>query len=675
MIKSVTKVKYLNFGIFSLDVANRELLKDGEHIALTQKSFDILYFLIQNRGKMLKKDEILNVVWTDNFVEEATLAQHIYMIRKVLKDNGDSFNYIETIPKYGYRFIGEIRENSTSSAPLYKIVPTDQSPSQLNGFNSGSVNKPDKTISKRPEEYISERTNPPSPAFSKMHSLLIPNIIFATILTAILFTFIYLAYFAVADKTTDISNIKSISILPFKQIGADKDEKLSLGLADTLISRLGNQNEISISPTASIANFANEDNNDLKELGKKLNVDAILTGTIQKENDSVRVNVQLVSVRENTPLWSDKFDVKFSNVFSLQDEVSEKLAQKLSLELNDNPQNITNVAYSINAKASEEYEKGLLLWENRSNQNLPKVIEHLEKAIALDSEFALAYSHLADAYSLVGFYKLEDYMPSKIALEKAKSMAAKALELNPASSEAHTALALTALSENDPDKAVKLYKKAISLKPGNATAHLRLAWILTTNDSLDDAINEMRLAQKAQPQSPIINTNLARLLRLNRQTDEALAYCKKAVEIAPTNTRARVILAEIYEQKGLLDKSIQELKAVPKDAPEEETAKLLLSRVYAKKGQKTEARQMLRDVAGGKGKAAAPSYEVATIYAHLGEKDEAVKELQKAKEDSLLYFLHIKYDYNVDSLRNSPEYSKILSKSKDKFDKANDKKS
>ncbi len=676
MIKSVTKFHYVDFGIFRLDLTNRELLKDGEHIALTQKSFEILDFLIQHRGRMLKKEEILDAVWAENYVEEANLAQHIYMVRKVLKDNGDDFTYIETIPKYGYRFVGEITESTVDSSDLQKKLSTNGIHLHSNGFDTNGSNGSSNGFHKESSEVLTEVNTTPSERIRPKRSLLFPNIIFAIIFSIIIFTFIFFAYFTVSDKQTNLSNIKSISVLPFKQIGgANKDEKLGLGLADTLISHLSNQDQISILPTTTIANISENDKENLIELGEKLNVDAILTGTIQRENGFVRINVQLISVRDKVSLWTDKFDAEFSDIFSLQDKVSEQLAQKLSIKLNDSPQFSWNNQYTKNIEAFQQFTLGLSYWNNRTNENLPKAIEHFEKAIAKDDKFAAAYAHLADSYSLVGYYHLENIMPPKDACEQAKIMANKALELNPNLSEAYTALAMVSLYEDKPDDAINLYRKAINIKPDNATAHLRLAWLLTTKDNLDEAINEMRLAQKAEPQSSIINTNLARLLSLNRQTDEALNYCKKAIEIDPSQLITKVILAEIYEQKGLFDKSIKELKSVPENTPEEKTAKILLSRVYAKKGEKTEARKILKDLAKSEDSEESPSYEVATVYAHLGEKDEAVNKLKKAKEDSWLYFLHLKYDYNIDSLRDTPEYPKILSQSKDKAIKANDKKS
>lgn len=661
---SATQAHYFDFGKFRLDVSNRELLKDGNRIAITRKSFEILSYLIRNRGRMLKKQELLKVVWEESFVEEATLAQHIYMVRKALRDNGSTVVYIETIPKFGYRFKGDVNEVLVDLPQ-----PLNRSADRLAPDETGLV----------PSAKQEQLWGPASGAAKEYRGSsfirvfrTIPVYATATLLSVVLFALAAIAglsLFGGQTGKTGPTKIRSISILPFEQIGGDGSEQLGLGLADAIISRLGNQDKISISPTTLIARF-DRNVDDPVAIGKSLAVDAVLTGTIQRDNGIARVNAQLIDVRSGVPIWAGKFDAEFAGVFSFQDEVSDQLLRALAKKLGDLPNIAFSNRYTRNIEAYQSYVKGVALWNKRSPADLPKAIEELEKAIKLDPGFSSAYALAADAYSLVAYNRI-DFVPPAKAIEKSREMASRALELEPKSSEALTALAIVALYEKKPDEAVRLYKKAIRINPNNATAHQRLAWMLATKEDLSSAIREMRLAQKADPESRLININLARLLRLNRQTDEALAYCRKAIALDRSKTWTRLILAEIYEQQGLLDKSIAELRSVPSNVPEEKTAKLLLSRVYAKKGDKAEARKLLDDIVA-RGDPEKPSYELATIYAVLGDKDEAVKELQAASEDTLIHYLHVKYDYNLDSLRATPEYPGILTKSKQKFLKVYD---
>ena len=443
-------------------------------------------------------------------------------------------------------------------------------------------------------------------------------------------------------------------------------KSLVSGIADTLISKLGNQGDVSVSPTSTIIKFIEKGTDNPIEIGEQLGVDAVLTGTIQRENDTVRVNVQLISVREKTPTWSDKFDEKFSNIFALQDKISELVAKRLAIKLNEPTQITGENKYTENIEAYQAYTLGLFYWDKREPDSLTKAVENFEKAIEKDPKFATAYALAADAYSLIGYYKFQGF-PEKTAIERAKVMANKALELDPNSSEAFAALGIVALYEKNGEKAAKLYRKAVKLKPNNATARQRYAWMLTTYESLDEAISEMRLAQKSDPVSINTNLNLTRLLRLNRQPDDALIFCKRALEMDPDSKAANVFLAEIYEQKKNYEKAITTLKKVIKTFPDEASSKLTLSRVYAKTGEKKKAQDLLKESLGNKDLEYS-LYKLATAYLFLGDEAKAFETLKSAKEQTLIYYLHVKHDANIDPLRKSPKYNEILKTAKERLD-------
>ncbi|REJ77633.1 MAG: hypothetical protein DWQ47_14775 [Acidobacteria bacterium] len=661
MIKSATRTHYYDFGSFRLDVSNRLLLRNGEHVPLTQKSFEILCFLVRNRNRMLKKQEILDEVWSDSYVEEANLAQHIYMVRRALKNNGCTTEFIETIPKYGYRFSGEVSE-SFADLP---VTPEENGLARTNGARA-SVSDDQKQ-----QNFLA-----PDPPPKKTHKPFRKWFIAGTALSALLLAVAIAAWgfnlYSSTASTDRLSSIRSISVLPFEQIGGEKDEKLSLGLADTLISRLGNQNVVSISPTSTIAKFAGGGSSPV-EIGSELGVDAILTGTIQKDGERVRINVQLISVADRSPVWADRIDTELSDIFELQDVVSNEVASKLTSRLAgdvipEEPTLVRNDPVAVQA-----FTKGIYFWSKRSASNLKEAIKLFGEAVQKDPTFSAAHAMLADSYALAAIYEVDSIEP-KEAIAKGKMHAEKAIALDARTSEAYSALAVIAQYERDAERAFSLLEKAIEYDGNNAAARMRLAWMHAVDEDLEAAIREMKLAQRADPHSQVINLNLARLLRLNRQTDEALEFGKRAVELDPSMMWTRVILAEIYEQKGMLDKSIEELQAVPKSAPEQKTARLLISRVLAKQGNKDEARKILKDMTKS-GPVEAPAYEIASVYALLGDSQEAFKELQNAEEDSLIHFLHIKYDYNLDPLRDNPRFNGIVTQTKKNFIEGYDKNS
>ncbi len=657
MKKSSNKVHYYDFGNFRLDVTNRELLRNGEHVSLTQKSFELLEFLVENRGRGLRKNEILNGIWAENFVEEANLAQHVYMVRKVLKDNGEGESFIETIPKYGYRFTGDVTENFVDDSPPEKSEPSPAGDIHISSSAPAleAISEPG-TMGAEVDE---DNAAPNSESVDLRKWLLLAGVVLAAIGIAS-----YFLYFRSPPPASE-STIKAIAILPFSQIGEDPDQKLGLGIADTLISRLGNQTDIAVSPTSTIIKFFEKGTDNPIEIGEQLGVDAVLTGTVQRENDTVRVNVQLIGVKEKTPKWSDRFDAKFSNIFSLQDRVAEQVAKRLSLKL-QTPEPVERATkYTDNIEAYQDYTLGLLYWDKRTKDDLQKAIGHFENAIEKDPDFATAYALAADSLSLIGYFNMGS-IPANDAITKAKKMANRALELDPNSSEALTALGVVALYEKSPEEAEKLYRKAVRLKPNNSAAHQRLAWMLTTKGNLDSAIVEMEIAQKADPLSLITNINLSRLLRLNRQPHRSENFAKRALEIDPKSSVVNVLLSEIHEQKEEYDRAAGILEKHIKDAPDDKLAKLILARVFAKNGEKKKAQKIVEDFRG-KRSADIPSYELATAFLTLGNETEAVKVLKSATDDSLIYYLHIKYDPNLDLMRNSPEYEEILSVTKKRW--------
>ncbi len=659
-------MQFYDFGKYRIDVANRELLLDGKHIPLTQKCFEILLFLIENRDRMLKKDEILNVVWTENFVEEANLAQHIYMIRKVLKENGDERNYIETIPKFGYRFIGEVKEISARDLAATNFPNQSVNAFYVNGNSNGSF--PNQLTSPDKDE-TQEKIALPS---RKKTLSLFSTIAIALILFS-LFSFVGYKLYSNYNSAPQTAQFDSIAILPFNQIGGAKNEKLGLGIADTLISKLSNQKEVSIAPTSSIIQYLEEAQDNPIKVGEKLRTDYVLTGTIQKDHNIVRVNVQLIDVKKKVPVWSEKFDAEFSDMFTLQDKVFEHVANRLSIKTNEASEFIAENKHTDNFEAYQAYTMGLFHWDERTEQSLSKAAEYFEKAIEKDPKYAIAHALLADTYSLMVFFNL-GHLPKDEYIAKAKQMGNRALELNPKSSEALTALALISLYEENTNKAFYLYKKAIEINPNNANARQRYAWMLTYNNNLEDAIKEMKFAQRTRPSSRLANTNLAYFLYLDKKPEEALAFCKKAIEISPSVPETRIMLAQIYEQMGEHDKAIGELEKTSKEPELRKTSLTILSRIQAKQGNKKKAIKTLKE-ATKKPETTNLDYETATAYLHIGDKKQAVKILSESKDKDLTLFTKIAHDYNLDPLRKMPEFNQIMSKIQSRGDEKKKEKS
>jgi DNA-binding winged helix-turn-helix (wHTH) protein/TolB-like protein len=325
---SEEKVVFYDFGEFWLDVTGYRLLKDGVPVQLTHKGFEILHELVSRRDRMLRKEELLNKIWQDCYVEEATLTQHIYMLRKVLQQNGKI--YIETVPKSGYRFVAEVEEIIQEKAESKKQIENlyEERPEPIRDIKNDGKNEPEGI---KEAEFLTVNDKNPTPKRAKF-KMFIPVFTVFVVLAVFAGIFLYLRGGAISPDAKT-SGIKTIAVLPFKQIAGKHDEKLGLGMADVLITKLGKGREIEVLPTSAIIRYAGGDVYDLTEVGKNLGADAILTGTIQHDQDLIRVTVQFYNVETRSFLWSEKFDEKVTNIFLLQDSIAERISETLALRV------------------------------------------------------------------------------------------------------------------------------------------------------------------------------------------------------------------------------------------------------------------------------------------------------------------------------------------------------
>jgi DNA-binding winged helix-turn-helix (wHTH) protein/TolB-like protein len=316
------RVRYYDFEEFRFDVDNQQLFKHGEPVSLTQKTTELLLFLIRNKGKTITKQEFFESVWAESFVDETNLTQHIYRIRKTLGKGAEGSIFIETIPKLGYKFnaiVNEVCVEETAETPVGQNEENDQDRTQ------NSINNKD------PVTPIQGKKDDSSfSTFSRKRMLLGIALLAQTIL---LFS---LAYYFYRPQVIEESEI-SVAVLPFRQIGGVKDEKVQLGIADTLISNLGNIDGLTVSSTNSIVpyleNRTEPRNTNLFKIGKKLQVDILITGTIQRQENVIRVNLQFFHVRKERQFCTAKFDDEVSDAFTLQDIVAEKATKKLVDEI------------------------------------------------------------------------------------------------------------------------------------------------------------------------------------------------------------------------------------------------------------------------------------------------------------------------------------------------------
>lgn len=601
---------FYEFGAFRLNVTERLLYRGSEAVPLTPKVFDLLLVLVENAGHVVEKSSLIEQLWPDSFVEESSLTQNVSLLRRALAE--DDRNYIETIPKRGYRFVAEVSEIDEPAA-----VPSHHTDQIAQGASSN----------RKVTTYVA--------AFS------------GCLVLAIVFGFVYRS-----RQRGDGFTPKSVAVLPFKTIGADKEDLLGLGMADALIIKLSRVEELTVLPTSSVFRFTNRDRS-VVEIGRELGVEGVLDGTVQRDGDWVRVTAQLIRLSDGKTVWSGKFDERYSSIFTLQDSISDQLSASLRPRVSGNP--TTPPSHPTeNTEAYEAYLTGLYFWNRRTLENLPKAIAYLEQAVQKDPNFAEARAILADCYYLS---TQEEYgsSPPEEALRRAEASATVALQLDDSLAEAHTVHAGLKFSQQNYDEAGRSFQRALELKPNYAVGHLRYAYFLFFNLRLNDAVHHMRQAQKLDPVSPVTNGALGGMLYNARDFDNSIAYSTRALELEPDSIAARLNLGEAYIQKRMFKEAHESFDRMRDVSPRYVAWEKAYT--YALEGRRDEALRMMGEAE--KLSQRRNHFNSALVYGAMGALDQAFAELEQVRLNRPAAAA-MKFDPQFDPLRADPRFSDYL---------------
>jgi TolB-like protein/Tfp pilus assembly protein PilF len=581
-------------------------------VPLTPKSFEVLALLVKNHGRLVKKDALMNEVWPNQFVDDSSLTQNIYLLRKALDEGTEGARFIETVPRAGYRFLADVKEPVTDSNPPAspRVWFTDRRMGWIAGVVIAVFTVSIAAL------LIRRSRNGVEPAFKP----------------------------------------KSLAVLPFTAIDTDPNgAPLGIGMAEATILRLSKAGDFSVLPVTSVLRFQGANVNPLKA-GQELGVESVLSGTLQQSDGRIRVTVQLSSVKDGGVRWSAKFDDRLADIFTMQDSLSQQLAGALALHSRGGMNGERETPQTHNVAAYQSYLMGLYLWNKRTPDSLYKAVEYFEKAAADDPEYALAYAGIADTCALIANYRLGPLTP-KEAWEKTKAAAEKAIQLNDATAEAYPALAMYKfVVDKDQRAADELYKRAILLNPNYAIAHLRYGWLLITAGDLEFALSEFRRAQQLDPASGTTNTALSTALVLSRRYDEAIDYSQRSLDIDSANDLALMALAESYAHQGKLDRAMETLT---KYRSMDKHATLLLvegALISAIGGRKSEASRSLAQIERLAEHTPIDPYVVAGAYALLGQPDDAFRWLHKIQVVNMA----IRFDPNLDSIKSDPRFTALL---------------
>jgi TolB-like protein/Tfp pilus assembly protein PilF len=452
--------------------------------------------------------------------------------------------------------------------------------------------------------------------------------------------------------------VHSVAVLPFTPLGRDmNDELLGLGMADAVIGRMSNLKQLVVLPTSAVSKYKGPGNDPLAA-GRALQVDAILSGTIQRSGDQIRATVQLVHVASGRTLWSEKFDQTFTDIFGIQDSISDSVVRSLAINLTTDEQKHLGKHYTTNVAAYDSYLMGLYFWNKRSKEGLEKGIDYFGQAVQQDPNFALAYALMADCYFLQ-FYYGYNLRPDWI--QDAKTAAERALLLDDSIAQSHLATAHFQLYQKDYHAGMESLRRALALNPNLAIAHLRYAWCLSSFGQLNEAVREMKRAQELDPLSATNNTALGILLTFARQFNSALAYCSRAVELEPNNYLVRCNLASTYGLNGMFQQAIDQYRMAGELSLENKGDVLAsIATVLTSADRKSEADSMMPEILKLATTGKADPYNVAVLCAARGDKEQGFKWLEKALANRQLISAIFMYDPLLDPLRSDSRFAALL---------------
>jgi len=453
-------------------------------------------------------------------------------------------------------------------------------------------------------------------------------------------------------------NARSIAVLPFVNFSSDPEQEyFSDGLSEELLNRLAQVPRLKVISRTSAFSFKGK-NEDVRRIGRLLDVSHILEGSVRKSGNKIRISAQLIEVQNGTHLWSQTYDRNIEDIFSVQDEISMAVVQELKIKLLEQEKSATTES----AAAHQLYMKGRFEWSKRTREGFLKSIEFYEQAVLEDPGYSQAYSGMADSYTLLCGYHI---LGPEISIPKARMAAEKAMKLNPGLAEAFEVTGhIQFLAEKNWDEAEKNYRKAIDLNNSYATAHQRYSLILATQGKFDQAFQEITKAQNLDPVSRIINTDIGQLYFLMGDYKKAIKTCDKILEIDESFAVALFIRGLAYEQQGELNKSISDFERFSSLSHHNSIALSALAHAHALDNNQGKVSEILQELEHESFQNYVSPYCRAVIDAGMGKTEEVFKWLEKAVETSSVWMIHLHFsaDPRFHDWKNDLRFKSLLQK-------------
>ena len=628
--------RILRFGSFEANVRAGELRKRGLKVRLQDQPFQILVMLLERPGELVTRQEIHQKLWpADTFVGfDHGLNNAINRLREALGDSAETPRFIETLPRKGYRFIalvtgdGQLAEAEYPAAAATPVVET------------GPI---DPRLSARPRFLVT-----------------ILVLCFALALAGM----VYLGWRRMrAGRPSPGSEYVMLAVLPFQNLSGDPSQDyFSDGLTEEVIAQLGALSPDQLGVIARTTSMAyKHTSKSVEQIGSELGVGYVLESSVRRDGNQVRISVQLIRVHDQVHVWARSYDRQISHSIELQEEVAKAVAEQIEVKLSPSYKGRTN-PHHLDAEANEAYLRGRYFWNQFTPEGYRQAISYFQQAIARDSNFAEAYSGLADSYN---FLVVTDSIPASEGHPKALEAARRAVSLGVNLAEPHASLAVAlGRSEWNWPGAEDEFKRAIALNPSYSMVHRLYASILGATRRHHEAWEQINEAMRLDPLSLPNNAEVVRTLYYSRDYDRAIEQGQKALQLDPNYARTQFWLGRVYSQKQMHSEAIAASRKILEAMPDSNLALTEMAYSLAAGGRQTEARKILRRLEERSERSFVPNYNLAVIHIALNEEDIAMRYMQQAYENRDWALLVLAVEPRLDPLRRDPRFQEISAKLK-----------
>ena len=628
------------FADFRLIPQEGLLLRNGESIPLAPKVFETLRFLLERRGTLVRKAELMDQVWADCFVEENAVSKSVWAIRNALGEDPKNPRFIQTVPKRGYRFVGEVTESG-------------------NGSIAAALGDEQQVFTER-----RTASTPHVPARNWFR-----NLAFAAIAAIALVTVLFAlrGSFSASDRV----EIRSMTVIPLENVSGDPAEQYFVsGVTDSLIADLSRIDDLKI--IALPADLRDKpEQRDPKEIGHQLNVDALLTGSVWRSVDRVRVVVQVIDSADGRNLWSNSYERDQRDTQRLHEEVTRDLIKRLRLTLSPELAERLAGTRPVVPEAYDWFLRGRFYSNTQNLKDQDTAIAALEQAVQIDPTFATAHADLSLAYS----WKQFSFAPDEKELEeKAFISMQKALALDPNNASAFLArgrVRWTPWNNWPHETVIKDYQQSIALDPNLAEARSQLAIVYSHIGLLDEALVQAKKGVEIDPTNNVLNLRIGQTLNSQMKFEEALSVLSAIpIEIHPAVIGHQTAWALF--NLGRVDEALEKVEQLEKDNPDKGgTFAAMKAVIEASRGNTVEAEKLIvlaLENGKGYGHFHHTAYTIACAYALMNKPTEAIQFLEQAAETGFPCYPQFDRDKNLNNIRKDPRFVNFLASQKERWE-------